>query len=221
MRRLLEPQRSVLVVLPHPDDESGMSGTIAYHVRNGTPVTYVCMTLGEMGRNMGKPLFANRATLPLIRKQELLESCRAIGIEDVRMWGLHDKMVEFEDREALVRRIEDVIAEVNPSLVMTYYPGYSVHPDHNACGDAVVKAVERMPEERRPTVYCVAFSQGCEEILGPPDVINDVSAFYKQKIGSYLGHRSQFQLMLGTTNFEDPELKARLGRERYWTYRFS
>lgn len=46
----MEKERQVLVVFPHPDDEAfGVSGTIATHIENGTPVTYACLTLGEMG----------------------------------------------------------------------------------------------------------------------------------------------------------------------------
>lgn len=66
----MEKERQVLVIFPHPDDEAfGVSGTIATHIQNGTPVTYACLTLGEMGRNMGNPPFANRETLPDIRKK--------------------------------------------------------------------------------------------------------------------------------------------------------
>lgn len=44
----------LLVVLPHPDDEAfGVAGTILSHKEAGHDVTYICLTLGEMGRNMG------------------------------------------------------------------------------------------------------------------------------------------------------------------------
>jgi len=215
----MEQQRHVLVVLPHPDDEANSSGTLAWHIENGTPVTYVCLTLGEMGRNMGNPLIANRVTLPAIRKKELEESCKSIGITDLRMWGYHDKTVEFEDQEVLIQRILGVIEELNPSLIITFYPGFSVHPDHEACGAAVIRAVERLPREQRPTVHCIAFSQGCEEILGPPDVVNDVSQYMKQKIGSFHAHKSQFQIMVGKS-LEEPALRERWSKERYWTYRW-
>jgi bacillithiol biosynthesis deacetylase BshB2 len=217
----MDKQRHVLLVLPHPDDESHISGTLARYVQQGTPVTYVCLTLGEMGRNMGKPIIANRLTLPEIRKRELEQSCRSIGIQDLRMWGYHDKTVEFEDRDALAGRIADLIRELKTSLVITFYPGFSVHPDHEACGEAVIRAVESFPAAERPTVHCVAFSAGCEEILGPPDVVNDVSDFMKQKMGSFHAHRSQFQLMVGDRSFDDPQWKAWWGTERFWTYRFS
>ncbi|MEH7664522.1 PIG-L family deacetylase, partial [Bacillus velezensis] len=76
----------VLVILPHPDDESyGVAGLIALHRQKDIPVTYACATLGEMGRNMGDPFFANRETLPLLRKQELIDACKAMDVTDLRM----------------------------------------------------------------------------------------------------------------------------------------
>lgn len=63
---------NILAVLPHPDDEAfGLSGSLAMHVAEGVHVTFACLTLGEMGRNMGFLPFANRVTLPPIRKEEL------------------------------------------------------------------------------------------------------------------------------------------------------
>ncbi|MCJ7986519.1 PIG-L family deacetylase [Priestia sp. OVL9] len=63
-------EERLLIVFPHPDDEAyGAAGMITQARQKGTPVTYACVTLGEMGRNMGRPLFANRETLPQIRKK--------------------------------------------------------------------------------------------------------------------------------------------------------
>src|SRR3954451_24929764 len=75
----MEKERHVLVIFPHPDDEAfGVSGTIASHIENHTPVTYVCLTLGEMGRNLGNPPFATRESLPKIRKKELIDAANAL-----------------------------------------------------------------------------------------------------------------------------------------------
>jgi bacillithiol biosynthesis deacetylase BshB2 len=96
-------ERHVLVIFPHPDDEAfGVSGTITTHINQGTPVTYACLTLGEMGRNLGNPPFATRESLPAIRKKELLASAQAMGLTDLRMLGLRDKTLEFEDDEKMV-----------------------------------------------------------------------------------------------------------------------
>ena len=213
-------ERHVLVVFPHPDDEAfGVSGTIAQHVQSGTPVTYACLTLGEMGRNMGVPPFANRETLPLIRKQELEEACRVLGIRDLRLLGYRDKTVEFEDENELADRIAAIVAETNPSLVITFYPGYSVHPDHDACGAAVISALTRWPKEERPTVHCVAFAKNCEQDLGQPDVIRDVSTVIETKLAAIRAHRSQTEGLMQAASKRGDAL-AWLTTERFWTYRW-
>ncbi|MNW25049.1 1D-myo-inositol 2-acetamido-2-deoxy-alpha-D-glucopyranoside deacetylase [compost metagenome] len=214
----------ILVILPHPDDEAfGLSGTLASYIQQGYEVTYACLTLGEMGRNMGIPPFANRVTLPKIRKQELQESCDAIGIQDLRMLGFHDKTIEFEDQPYLDRVISELLEELTPELVFTFYPGYSVHPDHDATGAAVIRTIARMSAESRPTVQCLAFSRDCEQVLGKPDVEYDVRAYLQQKVASIRAHRSQFQAaeLMGTKTLTEQELNTRYGWERLWTYQFA
>ncbi|RUT41391.1 bacillithiol biosynthesis deacetylase BshB2 [Paenibacillus anaericanus] len=216
-------EQHILVVLPHPDDEAfGLSGTLAKHIQNGAKVTYACLTLGEMGRNMGIPPFANRVTLPEIRKKELEESCNAIGIQDLRLLGFHDKTIEFEDKEQLDKQIDGLLKELSPSLVVTFYPGYSVHPDHDATGAAVIRTIARLPKEQRPVVHCIAFANNLEQSIGKPDVKNDVKDMLQIKLASIQAHRSQFQAeeLLGSKKLGDKELINRFGTEHFWTYKF-
>ncbi len=221
----MEKERQVLVVFPHPDDEAfGVSGTIASHINMGTPVTYACLTLGQMGRNMGNPPFANRETLPAIREQELDNAARAMGINDLRKLGFRDKTIEFEDENMLTNLMSSLISELNPSLIITFYPGYSVHPDHEATGAAVVRAVGKMPEADRPKLHCVAFSRNCVEELGEPDIVHDISAVADIKLDAISAHRSQTELMLENMaeklKEKDPKTMAWLNNERFWTYKF-
>jgi N-acetylglucosamine malate deacetylase 2 len=221
---MMEKERHVLVIFPHPDDEAfGVSGTISLHIDNGTPVTYACLTLGEMGRNMGNPPFATRESLPKIRKEELKEAARVLGIQDLRMLGYRDKTVEFEDEELLANRLGAIIGETNPSLIITFYPGYAVHPDHDATGAAVIRAVKELPAEKRPKVHCVAFSNNCEEEIGQADVVIDVSVVIDRKIAAIKAHASQTQLMAAnmeeSIKNQDPEVLARMYKERFWTYK--
>jgi bacillithiol biosynthesis deacetylase BshB2 len=221
----MEKHEHVLVVFPHPDDEAfGVSGSIASFIEQGTPVTYMCLTLGEMGRNMGNPPFANRETLPLIRKKELATACGKLGIKDLRMMGYRDKTVEFEDPQKIADQVTEAIHELRPTLIITFYPGYSVHPDHEACGEAVIKAVQQFPESDRPRVECVAFANDCVEKLGEPDVIRDVARVQEKKIATIEAHRSQtaglIEGMKKRLEANEEEMLNRLQKERFWTYKF-
>ncbi|GAA4714832.1 bacillithiol biosynthesis deacetylase BshB2 [Brevibacillus fulvus] len=215
----------VLVVYPHPDDETfGPGGTIILHAQAGTPVTYLCGTLGQMGRNMGNPIMANRETLPKLRKLELQQAAKILGISDLRMMGYHDKTVEFEDREVLVKRILDVIEEIQPTVVYTYYPGHAVHPDHEAMAEATVEALSRIPAEQRPVLYCQAISNNRLEALGEPDVSVDITSVAEIKLQAIKAHYTQTaqtaaRLEKAYAN-KDPEIIPWLTVERFYTYRW-
>ncbi|MGE7604201.1 bacillithiol biosynthesis deacetylase BshB2 [Peribacillus sp. NPDC097675] len=221
----MEKEQHILVIFPHPDDEAfSVSGILALQSEAGTPITYLCLTLGEMGRNLGNPPFATRESLPKIRKRELMDAANAIGIQDLRMLGLRDKTIEFEDDEKLTAIFTEAINELNPSLVITFYPGYSVHPDHEATARAVVRAVERMEKKDRPKLHCVAFSNNCIDELGEPDIIHDITAAEDQKVAAITAHRSQTQAMVvdWKEKFEnqDAEFLDWIRKERLWTYKF-
>jgi len=222
-------EQHVLVVFSHPDDETfGCGGTLALFAKSGVPVTYICATLGQMGRNMGKPFFATRESLPNIREAELDEACEAIGIQHLIKLGLRDKTIEFEDPETLIDRIERILREIRPSLVLTHYPGYAVHPDHNALGEVTIRAISRLSIQERPIVYAHAFARDCQDVLGPPDIVNDISVMSEVKLAAIRAHRSQSQVILARISngkFKKQSSKNSfshiLNRESFWTYHFS
>lgn len=223
----MELEKHVVVIYPHPDDESfGAAGTIINFRKQGVPVTYLCGTLGEMGRNMGSPVFANRETLPKIREKELAKACNKLDI-DYRLLGYRDKTMEYEDRDQMARHIKEVLEEINPSLVITHYPGHGVHPDHNALGAATIEAVRLMEKDTRPTVWASAITKNFEEVLGNPDIIHDITPIFDQKMEAILMHKSQAGGMLKRFK-EQPEEMAeikesfekRLGKERFFIWEF-
>ncbi|ASN04745.1 bacillithiol biosynthesis deacetylase BshB2 [Virgibacillus necropolis] len=220
-------EKHVVVIYPHPDDESfGASGTITKFREQGVPVTYLCGTLGEMGRNMGSPTFANRETLAEIRKEELIQACQILDI-DLRMLGYRDKTLEFEDRMEVARNLKSILEEIEPSLVITHYPEHAVHPDHDALGAATIEAVGLMDPESRPTVWAQPITNTFVEDLGEPDVRNDISNYFDKKMEAISAHKSQADGILGKFR-ENPEIaadikeeaKKRLGKERFYIWKY-
>ncbi|WP_456267005.1 MULTISPECIES: bacillithiol biosynthesis deacetylase BshB2 [unclassified Bacillus (in: firmicutes)] len=216
----------VLVMLPHPDDESfGVAGLIAQSRKRGIPVTYACGTLGEMGRNMGSPTYANRETLPELRKQELINACKEMDITDLRMLGLRDKTLEFEDDEYLADVMETIIDEVKPTLIVTFYPGHGVHPDHDATGEAVIRALYRKKKEDRPVTYCMAITKNREEVLGHADIVIDITDVADIKLNALRAHRTQTEGMLRELEQKlknnEPVVQKWFDEEILWTYRWN
>ncbi|MBG9817959.1 bacillithiol biosynthesis deacetylase BshB2 [Bacillus safensis] len=216
----------VLVMLPHPDDESfGVAGLIAQSRKRGIPVTYACGTLGEMGRNMGSPTYANRETLPELRKQELINACKEMDITDLRMLGLRDKTLEFEDDEYLADVMETIIDEVKPTLIVTFYPGHGVHPDHDATGEAVIRALYRKKKEDRPVTYCMAITKNREEVLGNADIVVDITDVADIKLNALRAHRTQTEGMLRELEQKlknkEPVVQKWFDEEIFWTYQWN
>ncbi|WP_394219676.1 bacillithiol biosynthesis deacetylase BshB2 [Halobacillus trueperi] len=220
---MIEQEKHVLVIFPHPDDEAfGVSGTISSYIKQGTPLTYACLTLGEMGRNLGKPTFATRESLPEIRRKELIKAAEAMGIEDLRMMGLRDKTLEFEDDGEMKAMVRQLVDELQPSLVISFYPGFAVHPDHEATARAVVRALREIDEKDRPKFHAVAFANDTEEKLGQPDVINDIRSVQNEKLAAMRAHISQTARMLEMLEegikVNDPEALKWVTDERFYTY---
>ncbi|MGN7476918.1 bacillithiol biosynthesis deacetylase BshB2 [Solibacillus silvestris] len=196
----LQKEQHVLVVYPHPDDEAfSVAGTLRLYHNMGVPVTYACLTLGEMGRNLGNPPFATRESLPEIRRKELIAACEAMGIKDLRMMGLRDKTVEFEDDEKMVQLVTELINELNPSLIFTFLPGFAVHPDHEATGRAVVEAVRRIDKQYRPRILACAFANDTIEKNGEPHVTIDIRSVKADKVKALQAHASQTAWMMQET----------------------
>ncbi|MGV3042683.1 bacillithiol biosynthesis deacetylase BshB2 [Staphylococcus rostri] len=221
-------EKHILVIFPHPDDETFSSaGTLARFADEGVPVTYACLTLGQMGRNLGNPPFATRESLPTIRERELEQAAKEIGITDLRKMGLRDKTVEFEPHDEMDAMVQSLIEETQPTTIISFYPGYAVHPDHEATAEAVVRTVGRMPEAERPKLWLVAFSNDAVDALGEPDIVNDISAYQQHKLRAFEAHASQtgpFLEQLANPQGNAPgapkEAASFLTTETYWTYRF-
>lgn len=220
----MEKEKHVLVILAHPDDESfGTAGTIIHYTDNGVPVTYICMTLGDMGRNLGNPPLATRESLTDIRTKELDDAAKVLGCDCIKL-GYRDKTLEFMDEEKVAQQLRGYIEKIDPSLIISFYPPYAVHADHNACGQMVLKAVESMESSKRPKLHLVAFSNDCTEHIGEPDITVDIKKYARRKLEAIKAHKSQSMLMTeafaSKIESNDPEILRRFGTERFWTYSF-
>lgn len=220
-------EKHVVVIYPHPDDESfGAAGTIAAFRKQGVPVTYLCGTLGEMGRNMGNPIIANRETVPEIRKKELINACKLLDI-DLHLLGYRDKTLEFEDVTEVALHIKSLLEKLQPSLVITHYPDHAVHPDHNALGRAAIEAVRLMDENLRPTVWAQAITNTAYEDLGKPDIVYDVEPYFDQKMAAIQAHKTQASGILSGFKRKDKSNESlreialeRLGKEAFYIWDF-
>jgi N-acetyl-1-D-myo-inositol-2-amino-2-deoxy-alpha-D-glucopyranoside deacetylase len=146
------PDRRLLLVHAHPDDESiGTGATMAKYAAEGARVTLVTCTLGELGEIIPPSLAyladGDGGGLGEYRIGELAAACAALGVTDHRFLGGPGRWRDSgmmgtagnddprcfwrADVDTAARALLDVIAEVRPQVLVTYDAnGFYGHPDH-------------------------------------------------------------------------------------------
>jgi LmbE family N-acetylglucosaminyl deacetylase len=131
------PAGRVVVVAPHPDDETfGCGGTLALHRAQGDPVRVIFLTDGAAGDPEGHYPPDRYVAL---RQAEARRAGAALGVTDLDFWALPDgKLSAVPDLE---ERLAAALDGDAPDLL--YYPSAEeVHPDHWAAA-AAVEALHR------------------------------------------------------------------------------
>ncbi len=147
--RPIENSKRLLIVFPHPDDESfGLGGTIAKYAREGVAAHYACATRGEVG-SVTPGLLAPFAHLPAdqrlgaLREAELRCAADQLGLTGLHLLGYRDSgmagSAENRDPRAFINaepdrvtgQLVELIRAIRPQVVVTFdpYGGYG-HPDH-------------------------------------------------------------------------------------------
>lgn len=197
-----------MVIVAHPDDaEFGCAGTAAVWARGGWDVYYVIATDGGSGgpdhaTDVGP---GARRKVSETRKAEQREAGRILGLKDVIFLDYRDG--ELEPTLGLRLDIVRLIRKYRPSRVVcqsperVWTPVYSIgrhHPDHLACGEAVLSAL--YPAAQNGWDFPELLAEGLMPhkvkevyIVGAP-VQNhavDISETVEQKIAALAAHASQ------------------------------
>ncbi len=174
----------VLVISPHPDDESvGCGGAIAHHVDKGDTVSVVFLSSGEAGGHGISP-----SETAATREQEATNATRILGVGDVSFWRLADGRLQAT--QSLVDRLHRLIADSGSDVVYAPYPK-DAHPDHRAATRALGRAVASIPPGERPEVLCYEVWTPIERI----DHIVDISPFIDTKIAAIRAHVTQCRVL--------------------------
>ena len=79
--------KNILVLSPHPDDESiGCGGTIRKHVLEGDTVEVIVLTSGERGGHTA----ISEEELIRIREQESMKARDILGVHSLEFWSQPD-----------------------------------------------------------------------------------------------------------------------------------
>ncbi|MCC6381645.1 MAG: PIG-L family deacetylase [Dehalococcoidia bacterium] len=201
---------TLLVVVPHPDDEAyAFGGTISLAARAGWRCRVHCASAGERGQRYdgGAP---DPASVGAARLAELAASCAILGAEPPVCWGLPDGRLADDARGPALTAA--ALREEAPALVLALgADGAYGHPDHLAVFRWVVGAHAALAAPQ-PRLLFAAFPRGlflpqyrlCVSMMGlppqpPASAIGaapwryrlDIRAVAAQKLAAVGAHRSQ------------------------------
>lgn len=141
---MMTPQRRLLGVFAHPDDEVFCAGgTFARYCAEGVQAMVVSATRGEAGQ-IRDATVATRATLGEVREAELRRACAELGVGEVCCLDYLDGTLADVGTDVLADAVGGIIQEFEPDVVVTFgSDGAYGHPDHIAISDAVTAAAQR------------------------------------------------------------------------------
>lgn len=185
----------IVVVAPHPDDESlGCGGLIAAACRAGQPVRLVMVSDG-CGSHTASRLFPP-AKLRALRERETLDATALLGLppDAIRFLRLPDAAVPKDgpDAEAAADTIAVVAREVAASVILVAWR-HDPHCDHEAAAAIVDLVRQRLPVIRVLAYPVWGWTLPPEtEIPAPARLLRlDVEAERGIKRRAILAHRSQ------------------------------
>ncbi|MEV4691718.1 N-acetyl-1-D-myo-inositol-2-amino-2-deoxy-alpha-D-glucopyranoside deacetylase [Micromonospora echinospora] len=223
------PDRRLLLVHAHPDDESiGTGATMAHYAATGAHVTLVTCTLGEEGEihvpELAQLCASEADQLGGYRIGELADACAALGVTDHRflggagryrdsgMMGMatneHPRAFWQADLDVAAGHLLEVIREVRPQVLVTYDPnGFYGHPDHIQAHRVAMRAVELAAAEgiAPAKVYWTAMPRSVLDV--------GLETFTESSDNPFAGIESADELPFGTP---DAEIAARIdGTEQH------
>lgn len=159
------PAGNVLVLAPHPDDETfGCGGAIIRHVAQGDEVEVIVATDGREAQP--QPDAARILHYIEARRQETRNAAHILGYKRLTFWDIPDRQLVCD--EALIARLRQAIE--TRQIARVYAPSlWEIHPDHYALAQAALAAVSRCADQVVLAMY---------EIGVPlhPNLLLDISA---------------------------------------------
>jgi len=172
--------KTILVVSPHPDDETlGCGGSLLKHRAGGDAVYWLIVT--AITRAAGYT-----AARMQRREKEIATVSARYGFKGVRQLGFSTKRLDAMPMADLIEKTSAAIGEVKPDLI--YVPDRGdIHTDHRIVFDAVASCTKwfRVPFVQRILAYETLSETGIGLDLATgfkPNVYVDITPYLDEKI---------------------------------------
>ena len=176
---------SILIVTAHPDDETTFDATVykVVHELHGT-ADLALITNGEGGykySTLAEDYYhleltdekIGRANLPRIRKQELMNSGKIIGIRNYFFMDQWDHKYTTNERDPLdtawdvglvLVQLRRIMMNTKYDFVFCLLPVPETHGQHKAAAILALQTVEQLPEDHKPIILGVNSSMKTDSV---------------------------------------------------------
>lgn len=182
--------KSILVVAPHPDDESlGCGGTLLKHINNGDEVHWLIITSMSLACGYSQQQINKR-------RDEIKVVSQLFNFSSVTVLDFPPASLDSVDTADLVGAISKNIKATLPHTVYLPYR-YDVHSDHKAVFDAAMSSTKSFRAASVKRLLCYETLSETDFNLDPnhaqfsPNVWVDINDFLEQKINILKTYQSE------------------------------
>ena len=175
----------ILIVTAHPDDETAMAAVVYKITHDLHGIADQCViTNGEAGykySTLGNDYYGleltdpviGRIHLPRIRKQELINAGKIIGMNNIFFLDQRDAHYGLDEHEPLDTswnvtwvntRLNEIMTQTKYDFVFCLLPTPETHGGHKAATLLALRAVQSLPIAQRPIVLGVSVSSKADTI---------------------------------------------------------
>ena len=199
--------KRVLVVAPHPDDETlGAGGTIAKFSARGDEVA-VLIVSGHL-----PPLYPREQYETTVAESK--SAFEILGVSKSWFLEVPATMIDDQPVSVLNGKVAEVVAAVDPQIVLLPY--WDRHIDHRLVFDSVMVATRPVGHGRRIEIVA-AYETLSETHWNAPQIepnfvpnwVVDITAELPRKIEAAKCYRSQIPAFPGARSIEAVEALAR------------
>ena len=178
----------VMIISPHPDDETlGAGGTLLKLKDGGNEIFWVNVT--NMSTDYGYSEDRVRE-----RDNEIRKVKEAYGFDGFWNFELEPAGLDKYETGELVKRFKEVIDEVKPEFLILPY-GHDVHSDHKIVFEAAYSCTKAFRAPYLKTVLCMEIlsetDQAQNENVFAPNVFIDITNYIDKKIEIMKTYKSE------------------------------
>jgi LmbE family N-acetylglucosaminyl deacetylase len=164
---------TILGVWAHPDDETYLcGGLMARAVRAGDRVVCVTATRGELG-SPDEERWPSGPQLAAVRTAEMQDALAYLGVTEHQWLDYPDGGCADVDQDEAVRRVTELMAQVQPDTVLTFGPdGMTGHDDHKAVYRWATEAFARVSKPGAQLLYATNTPEWLARFRAPMDEQN-------------------------------------------------